>query len=266
MLRTHTVSLARTVSLGMAAAAVLSIAAARPAAAQSVITFGPAQQISGDADVSTNGTLVGAYAFGHPGSPTVNGVTFIGVGGGQVADGTGTNGNLYVSTFNQEAPLGAYGSASPPFSTLSSGYQTLLGNGLYHDNPGATDTAFFNLAGLTTGHTYELQFFVNDSRGAFGPGHTETLTGGAGSVVLNYNAGGEGGLGQFVTGAFVADNSGTASLAATGNVSTQVNGFQYRDLGVVTPAPEPSQAAVLGLGLLGVGGLALRARRRSAQL
>ena len=143
--------------------------------------------------------------------------------------------------------------------------------GSLHDNPGATDKANFILGSLVAGHTYETQFFVNDSRGAFGPGNNETITSGtdstagAGSQTLTLvTASAEGGQGQFVVGTFVADNSGAASFTLQGNNSTQANGFQYRDLGAASPAPEPLQVAGLGFAAFGLVGLLLKARKRSA--
>ena len=248
-------------SVTTAALAALGLAAAHPAAAQTNITL-TSQSIASASDVLVNGTLVGAYAFGHPGDQTVNGVLFQSVGGGQVGNNTG-NGNLNVTTFDSEGQ-GAYGSASAPYSTLtSSSYKALLGSGLY-DTPNPTDTAFFQLAGLTVGNVYETQFFVSDSRGS-GTGRNETLTLGANTVTLTFNtASAEGGLGQYAVGTFTADAT-TAQLAAKGNISTQVNGFQYRDLGApASAAPEPSQLAGLGLAAFGVLGLLFRARKRTS--
>lgn len=42
------------------------------------------------------------------------------------------------------------------------------------------------------------------------------------------------------------------------------NSVYYDNLSVTTPAPEPSQTAALGMGVLGLAGLAVKARRRSA--
>ena len=257
-------------SVTTAALAALGLAAAHPAAAQSVITFGAAQNIAGDSDVLTDGILVGAYSFAAASNAAVNGVTFVTRGGG---DNGGSN--LQVTTFNKGV-TGVYGRNAPPFNALSAGYQTILGSGLYRDSP-ATAPAYFDLSGLTAGNTYEVQFFVNDSRPGTG-NRNETLTTGAGkfpnnftasgdpSVTLNFNTtGAEGGLGQYVVGTFVADSTGTASLAATGNISTQVNAIQYRDLGApASAAPEPSQLAGLGLAAFGVLGLLFRARKRTS--
>ena len=71
-----------------------------------------------------------------------------------------------------------------------------------------------------------------------------------------------------MAGTFVADNSGAASFTLEGNISTQANAFQYRDLGTVPAVPEASSSLGLGL-MLGLGAFGLvvtaRKRRRSAQ-
>ena len=56
--RTWTMTFSSKLSLTTAALAALGLAAAHPAAAQSVITFGAAQNITSDSDILTNGTLV----------------------------------------------------------------------------------------------------------------------------------------------------------------------------------------------------------------
>lgn len=234
--------------------AALGLAAAQSASAQSAITFGTPTTISGDSDVSTQGTLLTAIATGSTttGTATVNGVTFnlVGPGGGGnvvITGGTGYN-------FN-----GTYGT---PFSGLSTGFQTVLRQNDFHDpgNLGVT------LNSLTPGHNYQFQLFVSDPRGATGRqdyiddglGHTSA------NIAFNTSSGaaGNGGLGQFINGTFTAVGSseGFTVLPVTGSGGvSQINGFQLRD---ITPTPEPSQAAVFGLGILGLAGMVLKARKR----
>lgn len=117
----------------------------------------------------------------------------------------------------------------------------------------------FTVSGLTLGHNYEAQFFVNDSR-LQGISRAETITGGS---TLNFNStNADGGVGQYAVGLFSSGTSSQATFTVTGTPSTgttQANAIQIRDLG-----PEPSAWAVLGLGGLLLGGLTVRARRRGA--
>jgi hypothetical protein len=95
------------------------------------ITWGTPQNISGDSDVSTTGTLIGAFNVGGPASggpavpnnTTVNGVTFVGF---PLSGNNSVSGNF---SFSSSAGFGSNNddvSGSPPFSTLSPSYQTLL--------------------------------------------------------------------------------------------------------------------------------------------
>ncbi len=233
----------------------LAAAAAPSAFAQSPVTFNPVQNISGDTNVSTNGTLVSAISTGTgTTNATVNGVLFTAVGAAGNAAITITNGN----GFN-------YGAiAAAPFSALSPAYQTLL----QQNNFNASSNQSVILNNLTIGNIYEFQLFVADPRNA--TGRRQTITDGLGNTSgqLAFNTGGSGGLGQFVTGTFSAiAGSETLSLqpvAATGGV-TQINAFQLRNVGVVA-VPEPSLVGgfVLGVALLGARGVKARKRRALA--
>jgi hypothetical protein len=121
------------------------------------ITWGGAQNITGDADVKTDGALFGALNIGAPGvsNATVNMVTF------QAAAVT----NPLSDTFGQfqfNAAGGGFlatnslGSSGAFFTSLSSGYQSLLSSGL-HDNAGFTLT----ISGLTVGDQYEFEWWNN---------------------------------------------------------------------------------------------------------
>jgi len=68
---------------------------------------------------------------------------------------------------------------------------------------------------MVPGNTYLIQFWVNDGRN-IGQTRSETITGGANtSAALSYGSDGSG-PGQFITGTFVADNSGSQTLTLTG--------------------------------------------------
>ena len=202
------------------------LAAMRPAAAQFVV-FGTAQTISGAGDVntagdvSTSGTLVDAYNFGSN-TPIVNGTLFSAV---TTVGGTGNLSIIGANNFYNGFGI----STSNPFNGLGTDYKSLLTNGLYAN--GATAMSFTE-SGLTAGHRYQVQYFVNDSRG-LASGRTETVTSSGGNIypTLTYNStGADGGVGQYVNGTFTAATS-AVTMTATGNESTQINGLQYRDLG-----------------------------------
>jgi len=156
------------------------------------VAFGPATTISGDADVYTAGTLVYAYDMSGT-AATVNGVAF-------TAESCAANFGSVTTTFT--ACYGGYNSSSSPFSGLTSSYKTVLTGGIYRDATAVTVT----LGGLTSGHTYAVQIWVDDSRGS---SRTETVTSSGGNTVtLSYCVGGAGGgVGQYTIGTFLA--SGT---------------------------------------------------------
>ena len=197
------------------------LAALHPAAAQ-FVTFGAAQTISSVSDVSNSGTFVDAYNFGGT-SATVNGVSF-----SSMTSTTGA-GHLTVSgadSFFNGFGLGGSGTA---YNGLDSSYQSLLTNGLYKNSATAMS---YTESGLTAGHRYQVQYFVNDSRSGI-VGRTETVTSSGGNVspTLSYNStNAAGGVGQYVNGTFTAA-SGNVTITALGNASTQINGLQFRDLG-----------------------------------
>lgn len=235
----------------------LGLAAAHPAAAQVTINFGAAQTESGDTDVAAAGTTVLADAFGNglAGTTTVNGVAF--TNNVQFSD---TNGSVSLATTGLTGAYNGFAVGYTPFGNLSANYQDVLRGAIFNSG----DPATFTVTGLTGGDQYLAEFFVNDPRGS--TNRAETLSGGTtllynvGNGTANPNDPGAGADGQFATASFTADVTGTAMFTATSTGgSTQVNAFQLRDLGA---APEPSPFAGLALGVLGLGGLALRARKR----
>lgn len=64
-----------------------------------IVTWGAATTITGDSDVSTNGTLFGAGNIADSDSLTINGVTFTGI--------TFTNGETTVTSGNFEFSVSA---------------------------------------------------------------------------------------------------------------------------------------------------------------
>jgi hypothetical protein len=193
----------------------------------STITFDLPQNISGDADISTSGTFDRGWMFTGPegNTLTINGVTFLRLWG------------YHADTQAFSLASEGFGSASAPYSTLSADYQSLLKGGIF---TGGGVTATFTLANLAPGDLYEVQLFVNDSRGtAQTILRTETVNG---SQPLAFNVPqAQGGLGQHILGTFTADASGSQVLEFTPGVGAvvQLNGLQLRKLGAAI-IPEAS--------------------------
>jgi hypothetical protein len=115
----------RRLRVGVLVVAGLALASWSEAAS---ITWSAAQNILGDTDVSTTGTLVAAFNLGPTGvaATTVNGVLF----NPFVVTGpatTATSGNFTFTTANSLTSNANTGSTQPPFSTLSASYRALLG-------------------------------------------------------------------------------------------------------------------------------------------
>src|SRR6516162_3566645 len=104
----------------VAVAAELSFIAPVPAAP---ITWGSPTGISGDTDVDNTGTLFGALNLGTSTSTTVNGVGFTGL---QLSGSSTTSGDFTFTAGGGFVNFLTSGSTAPPFSNLSSSYQTLL--------------------------------------------------------------------------------------------------------------------------------------------
>ena len=232
--------------------------------APSSITWSGTQTVSGDSDVATTGSFVYAYTFGGstaPPSTTVNGVTFspftipsglvqsVTVGSVTITESPGS---LYGSN--------SFGSASSPFSGLTSSYQSLLGTGAYADVP---TTITVSLNGLTSGQQYLLQWWTSDAAKLtpiFGGSFTNTTATAINSVTLDANTTNlVGGLGQFAIGTFVpSGTSQSFTLAETsGGFNPLINALQVRAV------PEPS-TYIMALAGLACGGYLVRRRRKLA--
>jgi hypothetical protein len=215
-------------------ASIVSLLAAVAQAQNETVTWGNPTTISGPGDVDAQGTYFGSWApnLTAAGSLTVNGVTFQGS-----SDLPGLN-----STFDNSTGSGSF--ASP--GTSDSNYNTLMTSGAFGNN--ATPYSL-TWDGMTAGNTYLVELWVNDGRVQASSGRTETVTGGANtSGFLDYGESVNGGPGQWITGTFVADSSGSETLTLTPgpNIpSAQLNLFQVRD---ISPVPEPSTFAFLAAG------------------
>ena len=263
----------RWVCLAALAVALLPAAAgAGPIPPLTNITWGSATNIAGDSDVDTTGSLVYAYNFGDVNgetgeatTTTVNGVTFLPFGVATPTSPSVTTGNVTVTETASGyflASVVGHGSASPPFGGLTSQYQALLTSGVYSIN---TDDIMVDLGGLTTGHSYRLQVWTNNSNDYYNFLFDQVLVSGATTnVTLDTNVtDSEGGLGQYVIGTFVAPGS-TAHFTLTGTPAgllPLLNGLQLRDAS--SPVPEIDPAGMGSVVALVTGALGLLERRRT---
>jgi hypothetical protein len=236
---------------------------------------GPGNNVTitnGTNDVNTQGTQVfGVNYSGTSGSTfpydlTINGQNF------RTSRDTSAFPVSYTTTGLAEtyAFFGTPGAAGQSYGNFDTGgvgpaTDYTLSNGQFSFSPAGTIT----LGNLTVGKKYLLQFWVSDARGGGTlPTRVETLTSSTGGdtniPTLAYEAPGSID-GQWVTGTFTADSTGTQTLvlaASNTNPSTgdggsaQVNLLQLRD---ITGVPEPTS-----LGLAACAALGLLARRRRA--
>jgi len=187
------------------------------------ITWGPGVIIAGDTDVATDGTFVYAYYFAASGGPTtVNGVAF-------TASQSNTSlGGGNVTMNYSAAPFYAYTGTGTPWTGLSAAYRTVLSGGPYGGTPTIT------LNNLTSGHTYLVQYWVNDSRTGYSPARYETLTstGGNSVNVSNNVANVASGVGAYAIGVFVASGTTQAFTDTGGGSGTtaQINAILVRDI------------------------------------
>lgn len=225
------------------AAAVLFVASAASAEAAPIIWASPAG-ISGDGDVSTNGTLVDAFNIAGQ-NTTVNGVLFREFATGAVVNTVG-NYTLEIDPNNRFDVLDARGtgSANAPFSSLSASYQALLGTaGADGENIDLT------IAGLTAGLNYEFQLWVNNSQDTTGFNVSVEATNAAS---LNPNPSlNSGGLGQSIIGSFTAD-SASQFIEIIGSEVVVANAFQLRTTSRTSPVPVPATLPMFALGMIGL--------------
>ena len=201
------------------------------------IAWSPVQSITGDANVSTAGTLVRAANLTKNGGSydanvTLNGVTFVRA----PHSGTTTtlaNGDTLVTS--DSTTVGAYegfGGSTAPFSGLSANYQTLLRSGHYNDgdlaNTAGTARITLTLKNLTVGTQYQVQIWVNDYRvvnlGQTNPGLITVVADSATSATLEHNVQNAlGGIGQYVIGTFTATATTKVITLTGGNTGTDTS-------------------------------------------
>jgi hypothetical protein len=247
-------------SIKYLATPVLASLALAVSANAAVVNWQTPSTITGDTDVVTTGTLVGAFIPGANAlSTTVNGVAFTTVFVAKAWDDTTTPSLAFGSVATLAGAPSLYGfnqyeSGTP--SGLSADYTKVFSGGV---GPAETlNYVTLTLTNLTIGTQYLFQSWANDSRGAFDY-RDQTITangfGGQQSGALDYNvSGGNGGTGSFVIGTFTA-NATTQAMLYSSTEYAQISAFQLRAI------PEPSSfAMVLG----GIANLLLIRRRRVA--
>jgi len=212
--------------------------------AGAAITFGAATAI-GTADVTLGnqlGTIISAADFGA-GTQTVT------LTGGQVItfDGSGANATV----------VGGNGTSNGAFNgnTGNADFNTVL-NGFNYDS--AAGTKQITLSNLIVGKQYSVQLFGLDDRGGNESSRTLSFSDFSG----NSSGAITSGANQYVLGTFTAASSFetfTESVPNGGNF----NAIVVRDLSA-SAAPEPSQFACLAFTALGMAGLLLKARKRTA--
>lgn len=249
---------------------------------------GPGNQTGAVAQsiVDTTGIFVAAFnaTQGSPDSvlgatETVNGVAFTNANGATLGGGF-TQGGVTITVLNPtggnlrdtDTPYGSGSITDPNVNDLLEG--------------GIFDSGTVTFSDLTSGQDYSIQLFNNDARGGTNNGGRDVnwQVGYSDGVTEIFDAGGVGTLGnivatsslnnrdvatltgeqsgEYIIGTFTAvgttqsfDFAGTRNGFGSFSSGTgQINALQLRN---VTPVPEPSSTALLGL-----GGLALILRRR----
>lgn len=119
-----------------------------------------------------------------------------------------------------------------------------------------TSVSGTTLSGLTSGQQYRVQALIYDGRGNH-TGRTVTFDGVDMGVYANGVSGVSWGPGLLVTGTFTADAATQDFTIETFEPSGGSAGNQLNAITLYSVVPEPSSAALLGL-----GGLALILRRR----
>ncbi len=207
--------------------------------------------VTGEADVSLNGTAAAAVNVGGSTAEVINGVTF--AADDNLPDGVNPGGSVTVNGYTFHLPyLNAvnanFWTGADPGG--SSAYNTALDSARF--NPAGGDTVTITIEGLTVGYVYEVQIWYVETRTGFDGAADRTSKWTAGNeVTLDGN--GDGGS-QWVIGTFTADATTQTFINGpqSGNSIVQLNMIQLRTL-----VPEPASAA-----LMGMGGLFLMRRRK----
>ncbi len=195
------------------------------------ITWGPAINIAGDADISKSGTLLYAYnSADSDGSVTLNGVTFMVTKNGFPTPGT--NPDITSSPLMNSAWGFGYTGCSYnllPVCNLSANYQKFQDGAFY---PNGANSINITLHNLISGSRYLIQVWAATSGWQEVRDVTYTSAGGN-SVQLDVNQGGNiGTVGQYAIGTFTASST-TQTVTLSPTISTyaaRMNGIQVRDI------------------------------------
>jgi hypothetical protein len=190
----------------------------------SIITWDDVMNSSGTLDVLNEGNLVQAInaTTSNSGSVSVNGVIF-------------ANSNTLLR--------GVFTGALSGSSTGDTGYNALL-NTLNYGGGSAAFSLSLGNGGLVVNNNYLVQVWFTDLRN-----DRDMLFGdGSGNNVLVNSS--QGGLGQYVTGAFTATSDNLSLLLdAQGFRNAHITAFQIRE---VTEVPTPATLLLFGMALLGL--------------
>lgn len=187
------------------------------------ISWEPATSIAADTDVSTDGKAVFAYNW-NKSAVTVNGVSFTAPEEG-------------VTTENAQGPDDVSSDALP-FSKLSAEYQEVLKFALWsycYDPALGPLPVVVTLNNLDVGRTYQVQIWMNHSRGDRASDQATVTSGEGNTEILRLNSDGSpGDLGQFVIGTFTADAPTQTIDLASKTYMTVLNALQLR---IMPPSP-----------------------------
>src|ERR1041385_2134892 len=210
----------RSQAITMSPGIMLNLVQVRDVTPKPNVTWRTPATISGPSDVSTEGTYFGAWA---PQDATANTFPVNGVTVQRVSV-------LHFCTAGPTFDAGYDSYGSP--GTSDANYNALLKYGRYSNS--GDQRATFSWSGMTPGHLYLVQMWVNDGRN-IGQARSEAITGGTNaSPPLSFGSDGSG-AGQYIIGTFVANSSGGQTLfldafSSGGNPSPQINLFQVRDI------------------------------------
>lgn len=241
--------------LGISAAALGLLAFASLTQAQ-VITWGTATNMSGDTDVANNGIAFDAVTF-YSTATTVNGVTFNPLNTSVAGGVSDASGNISITNFTG-FPLA--GGSYAAYTGGSANYNNVVST-LIFSQGGVGFGPTVTLSNLTIGHTYQVEVWAYDGNLVDNGSVTTQLTGAtAPNGLLNGTPSTTTAGGQFVIGDFTATAT-TDSFQALQTQSFSV--FNTVSVLDVTGAPEPSEALLLGMGLMTV--VILTQRKRFCQ-